>query len=185
MAVESTTRGASVRHSLVEPGAAAPVKSSSDSGAEPAGSPGRTSRSGPLRKNLKFLVVGIYFGIVLIKGQVISWYRIQEMFHFQSFFMFGVLGSAIFVGLTSVLLMKRLKLRSFGGKELDLRPKPFNKVANISGGLIFGFGWALTGACPGPLYALLGAGYPAVLVAVAGALLGTLAYGNLRPRLPH
>lgn len=138
-----------------------------------------------VRRNLKFFVVGIYFGIVLIKGQVISWYRIQEMFHFQSFFMFGVLGSAILVGALSVQIIKHFKLRSFGGEQLDLGGKPVNWFSNISGGIIFGFGWALTGACPGPLYALFGAGYWVVLIAIIGALLGALTYGYLRPRLPR
>lgn len=138
-----------------------------------------------LRRNLKFLVIGIYFGIVLIKSQAISWYRIQAMFHFQSIFMYGVLGSAVLVGAMSILLIKGLKLRSFAGEQFDLAAKPFNKVGNAAGGTIFGLGWALTGACPGPLYALLGAGYWSILAAIIGAMLGALAYGYLRPRLPH
>ena len=136
-------------------------------------------------KNLKFLAAGIFFGIVLVKGEVISWYRIQEMFHFQSFHMYGVIGSAVVVGVVSVLLIRLFNLKAFGGADIDLTPKPFNKVGNITGGTIFGFGWALTGACPGPLYALLGTGYWSVLLALAGAVLGALAYGYAKPRLPH
>lgn len=143
------------------------------------------ARRRPWGKNLTFFAVGIYFGIVLVKSQALSWYRIQEMFHFQAFFMFGLLATAILVGALSVVLIKTFKLRSFAGQELNLKPKPFNKVGNPLGGTIFGFGWALTGACPGPLYALFGAGYLSVLVAIVGALLGALAYGYLRPRLPH
>ncbi len=144
---------------------------------------GRRTRS--MGKNLTFFAIGIYFGIVLIKSQAISWYRIQEMFHFQSIFMYGVLGTAVLVGALSIFLIKTFRLRSSDGQELDLSPKPFNKVGNAAGGTIFGFGWALTGACPGPLYALLGAGYWSIFVAIVGAVLGALAYGYLKPRLPH
>ena len=136
-------------------------------------------------KYLKFFLIGIFFGIVLIKSEAVSWFRIQEMFHFQSFHMFGILGSAIAVGIVSVLLAKRLKLKALGGASIDLTPKPFNKIGNPAGGVIFGLGWALTGACPGPLYALLGAGYISVVIALVSALLGVIAYGYLKPRLPH
>ena len=136
-------------------------------------------------KYLKFFLVGIFFGIVLIKSEVISWFRIQEMFHFQSIHMYGVLATAIAVGLVSVLLVKGLKLKSFGGESIDLTPKPFNRVANLAGGVIFGFGWALTGACPGPLYALAGAGYVSVILALLSALAGVVVYGTLKPKLPH
>ena len=136
-------------------------------------------------KNLKFFFIGIFFGIVLIKTEVASWFRIQEMFHFQSIHMYGILGSAIAVGVISVLLIKGLRLKSFGGDKIDLTPKPFNKVGNITGGVIFGLGWALTGACPGPLYALFGAGYVSILLVIVSALAGVVAYGYLRPRLPH
>lgn len=148
------------------------------------GREGREVR-GPIWKNLVVFGIGIYFGMVLIKSQAISWFRIQEMFHFQSFFMYGLLGTAVLVGALSVMLIKTFKLRALGGAEIDLSPKPFNKFGNAAGGTIFGFGWALTGACPGPLYALLGAGTWSILVAIVGALLGALAYGYLKPRLPH
>ena len=136
-------------------------------------------------KYLKFFLVGIYFGIVLIKSEVVSWFRIQEMFHFQAIHMYGVLATAIGVGLLSVLLVKGFKLKSFGGEQIDLTPKPFNRVGNLVGGIIFGFGWALTGACPGPLYALAGAGYVSVILALLSAFAGVIVYGTLRPKLPH
>lgn len=136
-------------------------------------------------KNIKFFIIGIFFGIVLIKSEVASWFRIQEMFHFQSFHMYGILGSAIAVGVISVLLVRTLRVKSFGGEKIDLTPKPFNKVGNLSGGIIFGLGWALTGACPGPLYALFGAGYVSILLVMVSALAGVIAYGYLRPKLPH
>ena len=136
-------------------------------------------------KYLKFFLVGIYFGIVLIKSQVVSWFRIQEMFHFQDIHMYGVLATAIGVGILSVLLVKGFKLKSFGGEKIDLTPKPFNRVGNLVGGIIFGFGWALTGACPGPLYALAGAGYVSVILALLSAFAGVIVYGTLKPKLPH
>ncbi len=136
-------------------------------------------------KYIKFFLIGIYFGIVLIKSQVVSWFRIQEMFHFQSIHMYGVMGLAVVVGATSVFLVKTFKLRAIGGVEIDLTPKPFNRVGNIAGGAIFGFGWALTGACPGPIYGLVGAGYISVLIALVSAFAGVIVYGYLRPKLPH
>ncbi len=134
---------------------------------------------------LKYLIIGIYFGIVLVKGEVVSWYRIQEMFHLQSPYMYLVIGSAVVVGIITVLLVKTFALKSFGGEELNLKGKPFNKIGNTAGGVIFGFGWALAGACPGPMYALIGAGYWSILIAVFFALLGALVYGYLKPMLPH
>lgn len=136
-------------------------------------------------KNIKYLLIGIYFGIVLVKSEVLSWFRIQEMFHFQSIHMYGIIGSAVIVGLLSVLLVKGFKLKSFSGEVLNLKGKPYNRVGNIAGGLIFGFGWALTGACPGPLYAILGSGYWVVLIALLSAFAGVITYGYLKPRLPH
>lgn len=134
---------------------------------------------------LKYAAAGVYFGIVLVKAEVVSWYRIQEMFHFQSIHMYGIIGLAVVVGALSVALMKAAKLKSVEGIEIDPVGKPFNKVGNPVGGLIFGFGWALTGACPGPLYAILGAGYWPILLAILSAILGVLTYGYLKPKLPH
>jgi uncharacterized membrane protein YedE/YeeE len=134
---------------------------------------------------IKYLLAGVYFGIVLVKAEVVSWYRIQEMFHFQSIHMYGIIGLAVVVGAISVLLLRAAKARSVEGVEIAPTGKPFNKIGNPVGGLIFGFGWALTGACPGPLYASLGAGYWAILIGIFSAILGVLSYGYLRPRLPH
>lgn len=134
---------------------------------------------------LTYLAIGIYFGIVLVKAEVVSWYRIQEMFHFQSIHMYGIIGLAVVVGAMSVAILKAARVTSLEGVRIDPTGKPFNKVGNPVGGLIFGFGWALTGACPGPLYANLGAGYWPVLLAILSAILGVLTYGYLRPRLPH
>ncbi|WP_460057688.1 YeeE/YedE thiosulfate transporter family protein [Spirochaeta dissipatitropha] len=132
-----------------------------------------------------YFPIGLYFGIVLSKAEVISWYRIQEMFAFQSFHMYGIIGSAVITGALSILLVKSLKLKAPGGGNFNLEGKPFNKIGNISGGIIFGMGWALTGACPGPLYALVGLGYYSYLIAIAFALLGVISYGKLKPNLPH
>lgn len=137
------------------------------------------------RQFMIFFPVGIYFGIVLSKAEVISWYRIQEMFAFQSIHMYGIIGSAVLVGALSVALIRILKLRPHGGGDFNLTGKPFNRIGNLSGGIIFGLGWAVTGACPGPLYALVGLGYFSYLIAIAFALLGVMAYGRLRPVLPH
>ena len=134
---------------------------------------------------LGYLVIGIYFGIVLVKAEVVSWFRIQEMFHFMSIHMYGIMGLAVVTGALSVLILKALQLSSLDGVRINPARKPFNKVANPVGGLLFGFGWALTGACPGPLYATLGAGYLPILIAIAGAFLGVVSYGYLKPKLPH
>jgi len=135
-------------------------------------------------KNLSYLFAGTLFGLVLTKSQAISWFRIQEMFRFESFHMYGIIMSAIFVGMTSILIVKKLKLKSLNGEEIVIPDKKFNKGA-IFGGTIFGMGWALSGACPGPLYALLGAGVMPIIVVIFGALLGTWVYSYLKPKLPH
>lgn len=133
--------------------------------------------------NLRYLVFGVVFGIVLIKSEVISWFRIQEMFRLQSFHMFGVIGSAVAVGALSVFLIKKFKVKSIQGEEIILPQKTFNK-GQIYGGLIFGFGWAMTGACPGPLFAQLGYGAMATSVTILMAIAGTWVYGLLREKLP-
>ncbi|MFW5801312.1 MAG: YeeE/YedE thiosulfate transporter family protein, partial [Spirochaeta sp.] len=137
------------------------------------------------RQFLLYFPIGIYFGIVLSKAEVISWYRIQEMFAFQAIHMYGIIGSAVAVGALSVALIRAFKLKYRDSNEFNLIGKPFNKIGNLSGGVIFGLGWALTGACPGPLYALVGLGYYSYLIAIAFALLGVITYGKLRPHLPH
>jgi uncharacterized membrane protein YedE/YeeE len=135
-------------------------------------------------KNIKFLLLGTIFGIILIKGEVISWFRIQEMFRFQSFHMYGTICSAIAVGMLSIFLIKKFNVKTFSGEEIKIEDKQFSK-GNIIGGLMFGIGWAMTGACPGPLYALIGSGLPIVIVVLLSAVLGTYCYGCIREKLPH
>lgn len=134
--------------------------------------------------NLKYLLVGVFFGIVFVKAEIISWFRIQEMFRFDSFHMYGVIGSAIAVGMVSVYLIKRLNIKTMRGETVHIAPKTFNK-GQIFGGLIFGLGWAITGACPGPLFAQIGSGFMVVLVTLLSAIAGTWFYGYFRDRLPH
>lgn len=135
-------------------------------------------------KNIKFLLIGILFGIILTKSEVISWFRIQEMFSFQSFHMYGIIGSAIFTGMISLQIIKRAGLTTFSGEKIAVEPKPFNHGVWI-GGLVFGCGWALTGACPGPLFALIGNGASVIVVSLLSAIAGTWVYGVLRNKLPH
>jgi uncharacterized membrane protein YedE/YeeE len=142
------------------------------------------SKNHNLLYHLRFLLLGTMFGIVLTKGEIISWFRIQEMFHFQSFHMYGVMGSALVVGIISVWLIKRLKLKSIDGEPITFPVKHFHK-GQIFGGLLFGFGWALTGACPGPLFAQIGAGFSVVIVGLSSAIAGTWLYGVLQHKLPH
>jgi uncharacterized membrane protein YedE/YeeE len=134
--------------------------------------------------NFKYTAVGIIFGIVFVKAEIISWFRIQEMFRFQSFHMYGVIGSAVMVGLVSVWLIKKFNIKTIYGETIEFHPKPFNKGL-ILGGLLFGFGWALTGACPGPLFAQIGTGATVVAIALLSAIAGTWVYGLLREKLPH
>jgi len=134
--------------------------------------------------NLKYLVTGVLFGIVFVKAEVISWFRIQEMFRLQSFHMYGVIGSAIAVGMLSVWLIKKFNIKTIYGEKIEFHPKKFNK-GQIYGGLIFGLGWALTGACPGPLFAQIGTGATAILVTLLSAIAGTWVYGRFREKLPH
>lgn len=135
-------------------------------------------------KNLKFLLLGTAFGFILIKAEVVSWFRIQEMFRFQSFHMYGVICSAIAVGMLSVFLIKKFKAKTFSGEVIRIEDKQFTK-GNIIGGLMFGLGWAMTGACPGPLYALIGSGLPIVIVVLLSAVVGTYTYGVIKDKLPH
>lgn len=134
--------------------------------------------------NLKYVAVGIAFGIVFIKGEIISWFRIQEMFRFQSFHMYGVIGSAVMVGVVSVLLIKKFKIKTVYGEAIEFHTKQFSQ-GQIYGGLLFGFGWAITGACPGPLFALIGSGATVIIVTLLSAITGTWIYGYLREKLPH
>jgi len=135
-------------------------------------------------KYLKYLLVGTGFGFVLTKSEAVSWFRIQEMFRFQSFHMYGLMFSAVLVAMVSIQLIKRFQVRTISGEPITLQPKEFS-WGNIFGGATFGLGWAMTGACPGPLYALVGAGVPVMAVAVVAALSGVWVYGLIRHRLPH
>jgi uncharacterized membrane protein YedE/YeeE len=132
---------------------------------------------------LKYMVMGVLFGIALVKSQVISWFRIQEMFRLQSFHMFGVIGGAIAVGMISVLLIKKFNIKTIYGEKIVIPEKKFNK-GQIYGGLIFGFGWAMTGACPGPLFAQIGTGATVIIVSLLSAIAGTWVYGLVRDKLP-
>lgn len=133
---------------------------------------------------LKYLFTGIFFGIVLVKSEVVSWFRIQEMFRLQSFHMYGVMGSALLTGIISILLIKKFKARTINGEPIKLYPKKFSK-GQIYGGLLFGLGWALAGACPGPLFALTGSGVSVIFVVILSAIAGTWVYGKLHDKLPH
>ena len=135
-------------------------------------------------KYFKYLVLGTLFGIILTKSEVISWFRIQEMFRFQAFHMYGVIGSAIVVGMISIQLIKRNRLKSMDGEPIMIADKKFNHGIWI-GGFIFGIGWALTGACPGPLFAQLGSGVGSAAVLILAALAGTWTYSALREKLPN
>jgi uncharacterized membrane protein YedE/YeeE len=134
-------------------------------------------------KNLPYLLIGIVFGLALTKGEAISWYRMHEMFHFQSFHMYGIFMTAVPVAALSIFLLRRLQVRAKTGEKIS-RPVKVYRHGVIIGGLIFGFGWALTGACPGPLYAQIGAGYLVTIVTFISALMGTWVYAYSRPRLP-
>lgn len=138
----------------------------------------------PWWHNLKYLLAGTMFGIVLVKAEAISWFRMQEMFRLQSFHMYGVLGSAVITGIISVQIIKRFKIKTIYGEPVSLPEKKFNK-GQIFGGLMFGFGWALTGACPGPLFAQIGTGLSVVIVTMLSAIAGTWVYGLVRDKLPH
>jgi hypothetical protein len=132
-----------------------------------------------------YLFIGIFFGIVMFKSEAASWFRIYEMFQFQSFHMYGIMGSALVLGIIGVQIIKRKNLKSFFGKPIDFTPKEKSFSRYMYGGIIFGLGWALAGACPGPIFTLVGAGFLPVLIVFIGALLGTFIYGLLRKKLPH
>jgi uncharacterized membrane protein YedE/YeeE len=138
-----------------------------------------------MKRNIAFLTAGIYFGIVLAKAQVISWFRIYEMFRFESFHMYGIIGSAVVLGIVVVQLIKRKRLKTSDGQAIDIAPKAKTYKASILGGILFGLGWALVGACPAPIYILIGTGYSAFIIVWTGALLGTYLYGVVREKLPH
>ena len=133
---------------------------------------------------LKYLVSGVIFGIGFVKAEIISWFRIQEMFRLQSFHMYGVIGSAVVTGIISIQLIKRLNIKTIHGETIVIPDKVFKK-GQVIGGFIFGLGWAITGACPGPLFAQIGSGYTVVLITLISALAGTWVYGKLADKLPN
>jgi uncharacterized membrane protein YedE/YeeE len=134
--------------------------------------------------NIKYFFTGIFFGIILVKSEVVSWFRIQEMFRLQAFHMYGVIGSAITVALISILLIRYFRLRTINKEPILIQEKKF-QWGNVYGGLTFGFGWALTGACPGPLFAQIGSGFVVTVATLLSAVAGTWVYGLLRNKLPH
>lgn len=136
-------------------------------------------------KNIPFLFLGIFFGIVLSKGEVISWFRIQEMFRFDGFHMYGVIGSAVVLGIIAIKILKSAGVRDRFGMNINLAPKEKNFKQYLFGGTIFGLGWALTGACPGPIYTLVGYGYWGFVIVLISAVAGTFLYGILKSKLPH
>jgi uncharacterized membrane protein YedE/YeeE len=142
------------------------------------------TRETPFASNIKYIVVGILFGIVFVKAEIISWYRIQEMFRLHSFHMYGVIGTAVVVGMISVWLIKRYNIRTMQGEVVVFHDKVFT-WGNVLGGAMFGLGWAITGACPGPLFAQIGSGFLAIIVTLLSAIAGTWVYGLVRDRLPH
>ncbi|UGS24679.1 DUF6691 family protein [Flavobacterium channae] len=136
-------------------------------------------------KLARFFLVGVLFGIVLTKAEAVSWYRIYEMFHFQSFHMYGIIGMALFTGVVGIQLIKRFKVKDFNGMPIQIIEKERGFWRYIIGGSLFGLGWALVGSCPGPIFILLGTGTYAIAVVLIGALLGTYIYGLLKDKLPH
>ena len=136
-------------------------------------------------KTLKYLITGIVFGIIMFKSEAASWFRIFEMFQFNSFHMYGIIGSALATGVIGIQLIKRLKLKSFSGEEIIIPPKAKGWKNYLFGGILFGLGWGLAGACPGPIFTLIGAGFLPLILVLVFAVLGTFVYGILRPKLPH
>lgn len=134
---------------------------------------------------VSYLLIGIVFGITMFKSEAASWFRIYEMFKFESFHMYGIIGSAVIVGIIMVQLIKRLPIKSFYGEKIIFNPKAQSFSRYMFGGIIFGLGWALAGACPGPMFTLVGAGYVSLLVVIVAAIFGTFLYGLLRDKLPH
>ncbi|MFT3946004.1 MAG: YeeE/YedE thiosulfate transporter family protein [Agriterribacter sp.] len=134
--------------------------------------------------NIKYMVVGIIFGMVFVKAEIISWFRMQEMFRLQSFHMYGVIGTAVVVGIISIWLIRKFNIKTIYGEKIEFHPKKFNK-GQIYGGLLFGLGWAVTGACPGPIFAQIATGAYVVIVVLLSAIAGTWVYGYFREKLPH
>ena len=136
-------------------------------------------------KFIKYILAGTLFGIIMTKSEAVSWYRIQEMFRFQSFHMYGIIGTAIVLGVIAVFLIKKFKIKDISGNPILFHHKDKAYRKYLIGGTIFGLGWALTGACPGPMFVNLGSGYAGMTVVILGALLGTYLYGVMKNKLPH
>ncbi len=136
-------------------------------------------------KYIYAVLTGMFFSLAIVKGEVISWFRIQEMFLFESFHMYGVIGSAVAVGALSLFLIKKFKIKTIDGQDTELPPKPLKPKSNFIGGCLFGLGWAMTGACPGPLYALVGYGHTIIIVSIFAAIMGVFTYGLIKDKLPH
>ncbi len=136
-------------------------------------------------KYILMLILGTFFGIVLYKSEAASWFRIYEMFHFESFHMYGIMGSAMFLGVLGVQVIKRRKMKDLYGEVIKIQNKDKTVVRYLIGGTLFGLGWGLAGSCPGPIYVLIGSGESSMLIVLVSALLGTLLYGVLRKHLPH
>ena len=136
-------------------------------------------------KSLKFILVGMVFGIIMYKSEAVSWYRIHEMFRFESFHMYGIIGSALFLGVLSIQWIKRSRMKNVNGQVISIEDKEKSFWRYIHGGTIFGLGWALSGACPGPMYVLIGTGAMSIMIVIFGALIGTFLYGVLKDKLPH
>lgn len=136
-------------------------------------------------KYVTYISIGFFFGIIMYKSEAASWFRIYEMFEFGSFHMYGIIGSALVVGVVGVQIIKSYNIKAFEGQEMHLKPKNKSVSRYLIGGIIFGLGWALSGACPGPMFVLIGSGYVSILVVIAAALAGTFIYGLVRDKLPH
>jgi uncharacterized membrane protein YedE/YeeE len=136
-------------------------------------------------KFIKYLLVGILFGIVMTKSEAVSWFRIQEMFRFESFHMYGIIGTAVVLGAIMVALIKKFHTKSIAGTEITFEPKLMSIPRYLIGGTIFGLGWAMTGACPGPMFTLLGHGVWMILLVIISSIFGTFVYGVIRDKLPH
>jgi len=136
-------------------------------------------------RTLSYLFIGILFGITMFKSEAASWFRIYEMFRFESFHMYGIIGSALMLGVVTIQIIKKYNIKSFYGEAIDFKPKEKGIYRYLIGGIIFGLGWALAGACPGPMFTLIGAGFLPILLVVFFALLGTFLYGVLKDKLPH
>ncbi len=136
-------------------------------------------------RTLIYLLIGIVFGITMFKSEAASWYRIYEMFRFEAFHMYGIIGTALIIGIIGTQLIKRFKIKSFYSEKITFPPKQKSFARYAFGGILFGFGWALAGACPGPMFTLVGAGYSPIIITILAALLGTFVYGLLKDKLPH